>query len=260
MKLPRKVAIIGAGVVGTAIGYLLKKAGYPIVGIASRTLQSAQKARDFIKDGNVSTDIVATARKADIVFITTSDNAIEEVCDKIASGDGFKPGTIVFHTCGALPSNILKSAKKNGSKIASLHPLQSLANARKAVKDMPGSYFCLEGDAEALLIGREIIKVLKGKEIILDVEKKTLYHAGASVASNFLSNFLVATVDFGLNLFELAGIDRKDSLKALMPLIKGTVKNIETIGIPAALTGPIWRGDAGVIEDHLKVIQRNDMI
>lgn len=248
----QRVSIIGAGVVGTAIGYLLKKAGYHIVGIASKTMKSAQKAKEFIGAGDASTDIITTTQKADIVFITTSDNVIEETCSKIAIGGGFKPGAIVFHTCGALSSNILKSARKNGAKIASIHPLQSLANVKEAIKNLPGSYFCIEGDEDAISIAKKMITAFKGKEITLQVNKKPLYHAGASVASNFL----VATVGFGLELFEVAGINRKDSLNALMPLIKGTVKNIENLGIPSALTGPISRGDISVIEDHLKVISK----
>lgn len=248
-----KITIIGAGAVGTSIGYLLKKAGYHIAGIASRTLKSAQRAKKFIGEGDASTDIIAAARKADIVFITTSDNAIEGTCKKIASGGGFNPGSIVFHTCGALPSNILRSARKNGAYIASIHPLQSLANVKEAVRSLLGSYFCIEGDDAALSAAREIVTVLKGKEITLKVNKKSLYHAGAAAASNFL----VATVGFSLDLFEAAGIKRKDSLAALMPLIKGTVKNIEKLGIPLALTGPISRGDINVVEDHLRVISKN---
>ncbi len=245
-----KVAIIGAGTVGTALGYLLKQGGYSIVGIASRTIESAKRAREFIGAGEASTDLKAIARKADIVFITTSDDAIEKVCEKIASVKGFNSGAIVFHTCGALSSEILKSARNNGAKIVSLHPLQSFANVKKAVKNLPGSYFCIEGDESALSIAREIVAVLRGKEITLNVYKKPFYHAGACAASNFL----VATVGFGLELFEAAGIEGHDALKALMPLIKGTVKNIETLGIPLALTGPISRGDSGVIEDHLEAI------
>lgn len=245
-----KVAIIGAGTVGTALGYLLKQGGYSIVGIASRTIESAKRAREFIGAGEASADLKAIARKADIVFITTSDDAIEKVCEKIASVRGFNSGAIVFHTCGALSSEILKSARNNGAKIVSLHPLQSFANVKKAVKNLPGSYFCIEGDESALSIAREIVVVLRGKEITLNVYKKPFYHAGACA----VSNFLVATVGFGLELFEAAGIERHDALKVLMPLIKGTVKNIETLGIPSALTGPISRGDTGVIEDHLKAI------
>jgi predicted short-subunit dehydrogenase-like oxidoreductase (DUF2520 family) len=253
-----KVAIIGAGTVGTAVGYLLKQGGYPIVGVASRTLESAKRARKFIGDGEASTDLRAIAKKADIVFITTSDSAIEEVCTRIASEGGFSPGVIVFHTCGALSSEILGSARTVGAHVASLHPLQSLADVNEAVKNLPGSYFCIEGDERALSVAREIVTALKGKEVTLKVDKKPLYHAGASVASNFL----VATVEFGLELFEAAGINRQDSLNALMPLIKGTVTNIGILGIPSALTGPIARGDSGVIEGHLKAIlkERPEML
>ncbi|MDI6890641.1 MAG: DUF2520 domain-containing protein [Thermodesulfovibrionales bacterium] len=247
-----KVSIIGAGVVGTAMGYLLKHGGYPIVGIASRTLKSAKRAREFIGEGEVSTDLKATAKKADIVFITTPDDVIEDVCNKVASEGGFNPGAIVFHMSGALPSEILGSAKDVGAYVASLHPLQSLADVKEAVVNIPGSYFCIEGDDVALSAAREIVAALKGKEITLKVDKKPLYHAGAAAASNFL----VTTVGFGLELFDAAGIDRQDSLNALMPLIKGTVKNIEKLRIPSALTGPISRGDTGVIEDHLRAISK----
>ncbi len=246
----QRVSIIGAGVVGTAMGYILKAHGYSIVGIASRTLDSAKRARKFIKEVKASTNLKAIAKKADIVFITTSDDAIQTVCEKIALENGFNSGSVVFHTCGALSSEILKSARKNGASIASIHPLQSLASVEEAVKNIPGSYFCIEGDDRALSVAREIVTVLKGQEITLKIDRKPLYHAGASVASNFL----IATVGFGLELFEAAGIDRKSALKALMPLIKGTVKNIEAIGIPSALTGPISRGDSDVVESHLKAL------
>lgn len=248
----QRIAIIGAGVVGTAMGYLLKENGYSIVGIASRTLESAKKAREFIGEGNSSTDLIATARSADVVFVRTPDSVIADVCNKIASEGGFNPGAIVFHTCGALSSEILRSARDVGANIASLHPLQSLADVKEAVVNIPGSYFCIEGDDVALSMAQKIVHTLRGKEITIKADKKPLYHADASVASNFL----VATVSFGLELFEAAGIDKEDSLNTLIPLIHGTMRNIETIGIPLALTGPISRGDTGVIEDHLKAISK----
>jgi predicted short-subunit dehydrogenase-like oxidoreductase (DUF2520 family) len=247
-----KVSIIGAGVVGTAIGCLLKEKDYTIVGIASRTTESAQKAREFIGGGEASTDLRATSQKADIVFITTSDGAIADVCTQLAAEGGFHPGASVFHMSGALSSNILSPARDAGANVASLHPLQSLADVKEALKNLPGSYFCIEGDEAALVVAREIVTALRGKEITLNADKKPLYHAGASVASNFL----VATVRFGMELLETAGINRQDSLNALLPLIKGTVQNIESLGIPSALTGPISRGDMKVIEDHIKVISK----
>ncbi len=253
-----RVAIIGAGVVGTAIGYLLREKGYTIAGIASRTFGSAKKAKEFIGTGDAFREPSIAAKKADIVFITTSDTSIKEVCDRVASEGGFNSGTIVFHMSGALSSEVLESARNMGAKIASLHPLQSLADVGKAVKNLRGSYFCIEGDKEALSVAREIVATLGGKEITIEANKKPLYHAGASIASNYL----VATVRFGSELLEATGISRQDSLNALMPLIKGTITNIESLRIPSALTGPISRGDTEVIEDHLKAISydRPDMV
>jgi len=232
-----KVSIIGAGVVGTAMGYLLKRGGYHIAGISSRRIESAKKAIEFIGEGDASTDPVTTAKKADIVFITTPDRAIEDVCIRVASEGGFNPSAIVFHMSGALSSEILGSARRVGARVGSIHPLQSLADLSEAVKNIPNSYFCIEGDEEAVSAAREIVDSVGGKEITIGIDKKPLYHAGASVASNFL-------------------IRREDSLHALMPLIKGTIANIERLGIPKALTGPISRGDIEVVDGHLKGIAR----
>ncbi len=254
MRGPMKnTAIIGAGVVGTAMGYLLSNAGYNITGIASRSLESAVKARDFIGQGEASTDLAGTARSAGIVLITTSDDAVRLVCEDIAGRDGFRPGSLVIHTSGALSVEALASAKHKGAVTVSMHPLQSLPSVQEAIKNMPGSYFCLESEDEtALDTARDMVRVFQGKELNIQLGGKPLYHAGAAV----VSNFFVATIGFGLQLHESAGIDRQDSLNALLPLIQGTLKNIEKIGIPAALTGPIARGDAQTVEDHLAAISR----
>jgi len=42
----------------------------------------------------------------------------------------------------------------------------------------------------------------------------------------------------------------------LLPLIQGTVNNIENVGIPRALTGPIARGDLSTIIKHLDCLEQ----
>ena len=85
---PKTVAIIGAGRVGSSVGCLLRKAGYTVTAVAARSMASAEKAADFIGSGEPTTDVVKAASKADIVFITTPDGAIKNVCDKIAAEGG----------------------------------------------------------------------------------------------------------------------------------------------------------------------------
>ena len=79
-----------------------------------------------------------------------------------------------------------------------------------------------------------------------------MYHAGACV----VSNYLVTLVDFGVKLLESTGIPKSMAINALMPLISGTVRNIEKIGIPGALTGPIARGDIPIVKDHLQSLEK----
>ena len=53
-----------------------------------------------------------------------------------------------------------------------------------------------------------------------------------------------------------SGVPEEDALPMLMPLIRGTVENLERVGLPQALTGPIGRGDVSTVEHHLEALRR----
>jgi predicted short-subunit dehydrogenase-like oxidoreductase (DUF2520 family) len=251
-----KVAIVGAGIVGTALASLLKGKGYTIVGMASRREESLQKAVSVVGgEFRTTTAPQEITTEADLVFLTTSDSAIQEVCEVIASKDGFHLGQIVVHTSGSLPSTILTAAKEKGALIASVHPLQSFADVKEAVKIISSSIFNLEGDPETIPILTELVKTLGGKPLPIETRQKPLYHAAAVVACNFL----VTLVYLSYQLFEAIGISQADAAQALLPLVKGTVNNIEHLGPVKALTGPIARGDTGVIKGHLEALKTVDL-
>jgi predicted short-subunit dehydrogenase-like oxidoreductase (DUF2520 family) len=250
-------AIIGAGRVGSSVGHLLKRAGYSVIAVVARTAASAERASTFIGGGKPATDVVWAAAGADFVFITTPDRFIREVCDQIAAAAGFKPGAIVIHMSGAHALNLLDSARRAGAYRAVLHPLQSLASWEQGVKMLPGSYFRIEADPEVLKAAKDIVEALGGIELVMpkwtsDEDSAALYHAGAVA----VSNYFVALVDYGLKFYQTLGADKKEALKAVLPLIRGTLHNIETLGIPDALTGPIMRGDTQTVRDHLEAMRR----
>jgi predicted short-subunit dehydrogenase-like oxidoreductase (DUF2520 family) len=254
---PKSIAIIGAGRVGSAVGFLLKRAGYTVTGVAARSLASAERASTFIGAGEPATDAVMAASKADIVFITTPDGAIKNVCDRIASGGGLKASSLVVHMSGAHTLDLLDAARTAGAHRAVLHPLQSLASREQGIKTLPGSYFRIDTDPEAKVIAREIVTALGGIELAMpkwspDKDSAALYHAGAVA----VSNYFVALVDYGLKFYQALGAEQNEALKAVLPLIRGTLHNIETLGIPDALTGPIMRGDAQTVRDHLHAMQK----
>ncbi len=84
----------------------------------------------------------------------------------------------------------------------------------------------------------------------IKTEDKALYHASAVV----ISNYMVTLVNEGISYMKHMGFD-EDRVKAMMlPLLKGTIDNIESLGCVDGLTGPIVRGDTDTIKRHLEVI------
>ncbi len=250
--MSKKVGIIGAGVVGTAIGVVLHNKGYEITGVhdkkseSTKTLVERTGCATYASPQEVS-------RSTDIVFITTTDKAIQSVVDELAISKAFRYGQVVIHTSGAQSSEILGKARHFGAGVLSLHPLQSFANLEMAIENMPGSIFSIEGDQNTHAIAIELVKELQGEYFFIEQEAKPLYHAGACV----VSNYLVTLINLGMNLLEVAGVPRETAGKALLPLIKGTIRNIETAGIPDALTGPISRGDISTVLNHLACMEES---
>lgn len=246
-----KVAIIGAGRVGTALAVLLHRRGYAIAGVASRTLTSAKRCANLTGCRLTTTQPSEAARAGETILITTPDGVIRKVSEQIARKGGFKKGDLVIHASGALDSDELRAAKQKRALTLSMHPVQSFANVRSAVENLPGSYFGLEGEENAVERGRKLVKDLDGKAIVIPKGAKTLYHAAACV----LSNYLVSLVDLSLKLYERVGIPREKALPMLLPLVEGTIANVKRVGIPSALTGPIERGEVEVLREQLSSIR-----
>lgn len=245
--------VIGPGVVGTALASLLKDRGYKLIGVVGRnqekTSQVAQNLGCSFTDQAENLTLLA-----DIIFITTSDQAINSVVTDVAQKGGFRPGHTVIHTSGALPSTILQPAKEQGAQVLSLHPLQSFASPEMAVSNLPGSFFTIEGDNGAYGLAEDMVRALEGNSFYIKEEDKPLYHAAACVASNFI----VTLVDYAINLLALTGIPKEQGIKALQPLINGTVNNIKNLGTAKALTGPISRGDGETVNKHLQELQKKN--
>ena len=249
--------MIGAGRLGGALGRLLAEAGWRIEAVVTRSPETAAAAARFIGAGEPSTDPVAAAARADVVLLTTPDRAIREVCAAVGHGGGFRPGVLVAHCSGAHTLELLAPARAAGALRAVIHPLQSIPDMAQGVANIPGSAFRVEADAGALAPAREIVLAVGGTELALpdwrgDADSASLYHAGAVA----LSNYLVALIAYGLRFYEALGADREAALRAVLPLVRGTLGNVERLGATAALTGPIARGDAGTVAGHLEAMAR----
>lgn len=245
-----KIAVVGAGKVGSALALLLNRQGYPVAGVASKSIDSASRVADELKvPASVKPEEVTLG--ADVVFITTPDRVIADVAEGITARGGFRRGQVVFHTSGAHPADEVGAARRSGALVASLHPLQSFADIKMAMENLPGSYFALEGDSEALPLAEQIVRDLGGKSFAIAAADKPLYHAAACIASNYL----VSLMHFATGLYGRFGLTRAEAFEALFPLVRGTINNISQVGTPHALTGPVARGDGPTLEGHLKVLK-----
>ena len=245
-------AIIGCGKLGATLAWHLAHIGYVPAGFASRRSASAHAAAENAGGGRVCRDPWDAAADADVVFITTPDAIIATVAERLAARGGVKRGAVVLHCSGALSSTILAAVRTWGGHAGSLHPLQSFAAPTFPENPFRGIIMAGEGDDEALALAREMASGLQAEFLSIETENKTLYHAAAVVASNYLVTLLAAS----MQLLESSGIAPEATLKVLLPLVRGTLNNIEKRGIVEALTGPIVRGDRGTVEAHCHKIRQ----
>jgi predicted short-subunit dehydrogenase-like oxidoreductase (DUF2520 family) len=243
-----RIGIIGAGTVGSALAIRLAESGYTVAVVSSRTHASAEKLAGAIKGCRAVDTNQAVTDAADIIFITTPDAAIPQIAAELR----WHEGQSVVHCSGADSTETLQPARRMGANTGVFHPLQTLANVKQAIDNLPGSTFAIEAVEPLLSTLKEMAAALNCRWIELKAEDKVVYHAAAVIASNYL----VTLVKLADDLWETFGIPRDQATQALLPLLKGTLNNIENAGIPQALTGPIARGDIETVKKHLSALQK----
>ncbi|MBA7481582.1 hypothetical protein ES707_17056 [subsurface metagenome] len=242
-----KLGFIGAGTVGTALAVRLSSKGYPVVAVSSRSQASARNLARVVSGCRPFNSNQGVADTAELIFITTPDDAIAPVVSQIQ----WHAGQSVVHCSGADSTDILEPAKKSGAQVGAFHPLQTFASIGQAIENMPGSTFALEAEAPLLNTLKDMATALDGHWVELKAGDKVVYHAAAV----FACNYMVTLVKLATDLWQTFAIPPQQATQALLPLLRGTINNIDTMGIPQCLTGPIARGDTGTIKKHLNALQ-----
>ncbi|MDH5695093.1 MAG: DUF2520 domain-containing protein [Dehalococcoidia bacterium] len=243
-----KLGFIGAGTVGTALSVRLNSKGYPITAVSSQSRTSAENLARAVDGCHVYDNNQSVADHAELVFITTPDDAIAPVASQIR----WHPGQSVVHCSGAASTDILQPAKNSGAQVGAFHPLQTFASAKEAIENIPGSTFAVEAEEPLLTTLKDMATALDGHWVKLKASDKVIYHAAAVIACNYL----VTLVKLATDLWQSFNIPTHQATQALLPLIRGTIHNIDTVGIPQCLTGPIARGDVGTIKKHLDALHQ----
>ena len=175
--------------------------------------------------------VAASSDPADLIILCVPDAAIAEVARSL------EPGPWIAHVSGATPLAALDPHERRFS----VHPLQTFTRARGA-EQLDGAWAAVSGETpEALTRATWLARELGLEPFELADSARTLYHAGAAVASNYLVTLYRAAA----SLFDEAGAPPE----ALVPLMRRTIEN------GFELTGPISRGDWTTVDAHLAALQ-----
>src|ERR1700716_1308497 len=245
------LAIIGAGRVGRAFGRRLHELDWKIGAVITRSEASARKAVRFIGAGNARAKLTRDVLISRLILIATPDDVVVKIAAELARiGAEELRGKVVLHTSGALNSRALNAARAYGAAVGSMHPLQSFSGV--AIPPLEGNVFALEGDPAAVRLARQIVRALGGLPVQIAGGSKVLYHTAAA----FAAGHVLAMEETATRLLMLAGMKRGEAIRALLQLTRQVLENFERLGPRAAWTGPLARGDYGVVAAHLAAMKR----
>lgn len=239
------ISIIGAGRIGRALGRRLRERGWKIHSVVTSSSATARRAARAIGAGKPTALLNREVLSAHVLLIAVPEVAIDAVVSRLIAVDpSALSKKIVLYTSGAVGSEALAPLRPFGVAVGTMHPLQTFSAV--GIPALDGRLFVLEGDVAALRVARTITRSLGGHAIPLKTSDKPLYHAAAV----FACGQILALAETSIQILASLGMKRREAMKALLPLTRQMLENLERVGPRAAWTGPLARGDFHVIRKH----------
>jgi predicted short-subunit dehydrogenase-like oxidoreductase (DUF2520 family) len=232
--------VVGVGRLGSALSTQLVKAGWPVT---VRT-QSPAGRRQAKRLGLHEADAKALSH-ADLCLLTVPDGAVAAVARAVAPLLGRSTGLV--HCAGALTLEVLQPAAA-GRPTGSFHPLVSVTGPETP---LAGHSVAIATRSRALapLLGR-LAGALGLRPLRVPENGRSAYHAGAAMAASGL----VSLLDAAIAAWTEAGVSEREAMTALAALMRSALAGGEARGAVAALTGPVVRGDAEVVQAHVRAL------
>ena len=228
------VFILGAGKVGAGLARALRATGSRV------TLRPQRKG-------------LPTRRiEADLIIVAVRDRDIAGVAETLVSRGlvGHRQVAVV-HCAGALGPEALAAARGPNVAVAQMHPMISFAS-KDRTPDLARGQLHVDGDAAAVRAARALGKQLGMTPRTIPGLDRIAYHAAAGLVANGAA----ALAAGGVELLGKAGVDAATAAAMLGPLLRSVADNVERLGLPEALTGPVRRGDAAGVGKHLDTLER----
>lgn len=227
------VLVYGAGKVGVALHRAAR---------AARISSTLRPARRGVPD-----DLSAF----ELVVVATRDGNIGKAAADLAAKGTLRPDAVVVHVAGAQSAEALSAARPACAGVAQLHPMIAFASLSSSPR-LHGGHAHVQGDAAAVKVARRYAAALGLRPRTFVGLDPVLYHAAAGLVANGAAALAAA----GTEVLERAGVPRDKTPLLLGPLLRSVADNVEALGMPGALTGPVRRGDAAAVSKHLELLAR----
>ncbi|GAB5540691.1 MAG: DUF2520 domain-containing protein [Sandaracinaceae bacterium] len=217
-----RVTIVGRGRVGRGLASAAKRADLDVKLVRGGT------------EGRV---------RGALVVLAVPDPVVADVAAKLEVR-----GALV-HCSGSLGVEVLRG---RAPSVGVMHPLVSFADPERP-PSLRDATFVLDGDDEAVKRARKLARRLGARPVRAQVHGPA-YHAAAALGANGAAALAAVAV----RVLEAQGMTRRDAERAMGALLRTVGENVETVGVPTALSGPVIRGDAGTVRRHREALEALD--
>lgn len=241
-----RLGLIGAGRLGQTLVRACAAAGLPFCAVYSRRADPLQALQQDL-GVKPAPSAQAVVDGCDTVFITVADDAIESVCASLK----WRAAQVVVHCSGATELTALRSAAQQGAVVAGFHPLHTFGDVPTALSGLPGCAVAVEASEPVTLQAlTALAQVLGTRPFELPAGSRALYHASA----HYAGSLVVTLMDEAVRHWARMGVGQEQALAALLPLLRSTLRAMEARGLGPGMAGVVARGDAGVLQQHLRAL------
>jgi predicted short-subunit dehydrogenase-like oxidoreductase (DUF2520 family) len=241
------VGVVGAGRVGTALAVALSRAGHRIVAASAVSAASRERVDRFLPGAAVlqPADVVAAA---DLVLLTVPDDALAGLVRGLAATGAPLGGRMLAHTSGRHGLAVLEPAANLGALPFALHPVMTFTGRADDADKLAGISFGVTAPIVLRPAAEVLVLEMGGEPVFIAEADRGLYHAALAGAANHLVTQVVQAED----LLTRAGVAQP--ARMLGPLLSAALDNALRLG-DAGLTGPVARGDAETVAEHVDALR-----
>jgi len=243
-------ALVGPGRVGASLAHWAVAAGANCRSVAGSPGSTHARELAARLGAEVADAIELAAADSRLVLIAVPDARIPEIARRLAARRRLG---VALHVSGALGASVLAPLASSGCRTGSFHPLRAFPAVEEDPRAATGTFYALDGDAEARALGRRLAQAFGGESAVVDERQRPLYHWAATVAAGGVVTLVATAQSLGRRLGQ-----PQAALRGYGELARGALHAaLAAPETPQAITGPTARGDLETVTRQLAALEQD---